>query len=330
MQDFDYYRPATPQAASEILKKLSGSLPKGGGTDLIPRMQERIHQPPGLVNLLTIPKLSGIREGPGSLEIGATTTIAALARSGPLLKNAPAVAEAAAATATPLIRNRATLGGNLAQRPRCWYFRDATYTCLKKGGDTCFAHGGENKYHAVFNNSTCAIVHPSNLAPALWAHDATVHLLGPQGPRKTPLEDFFIRPDEDIQREVRVELGELITAVSLKPLPPGAGSSYVEAREKLSFDWALVNAACRLDVQQGRIRRARLVLSAVAPTPLRLKHVEALLQDSAVDEKKAWQAGQAATSRAHPLSQNNYKLKLIQACVAQAILNAWQSAGQRS
>ena len=166
-------------------------------------------------------------------------------------------------------------------------------------------------------------MHPSNLAPALWALDASVHLLGPKGAKELPMADFFMSPDEDVRREVRVEDGEIITGVSFAPLADRSGSSYVEVREKESYDWALVNAAVRIDSADASVSDVRIIVSAVAPTPLRVTAAERLLKGQKVSEELAWKAGRAATEGAQPLSQNGYKVKLLEACVAHAVQTAW-------
>ena len=201
MKNFDYYRPATSSEASKLLATVEGTRAKSGGTDLVPLLKDRNTDAKGLVNLLGVRGLHGIDLTNGRFWIGATTTLAEVVSDKRLSADAWGVVEAAVRTATPLVRNSATVGGNLAQRPQCWYFRNEHYDCIKKGGSTCFALEGENKYNAIFGNEFSAAVHPSNLAPALWAHGATVDIQGPNGARRTPIAEFFNAPDEADQRD---------------------------------------------------------------------------------------------------------------------------------
>ena len=330
MRDFDYYRPGSAKEASRLLAGTSGTSAKAGGTDLLPMLKSGVAEVRGVVNLLGVEELEGITVSGEEISIGATTTIASLAENEDVQRAAPGVAEAARLTATPLIRNRATLGGNLAQRPRCWYFRNQEYPCLKKGGATCYAREGENKYHAIFENFMCCMVHPSNLAPALWTHEARVHVIGPRGERSIPMNRFFARPGEKPDSEVRLNPGEVITRVTLKPRGPRSGSSYVEVREKQSFDWALVSAACHLTLDGGgKVERCAVVVSSVAPVPLRRWEAEHVISGRKITEESALEAGEAALEGASPLRDNAYKLRMLKACVADAILEAGRRAEEK-
>jgi xanthine dehydrogenase YagS FAD-binding subunit len=323
MKDFTYYMPATPGTAVSALAANEGARPMAGGTDLVALMKEHVLEPPAVVSLLHVKELEGIRIlDDGRFEIGAATTIAAIASNEDLRARASVVADAARDTATPLIRNRGTLGGNLCQRPRCWYFRNHDYPCSKKGGTICFAMEGENKYHAIFENVTCNIVHPSNLAPALWALDGEIQVLGPEGQRTTPVAEFWVRPEEDMKTEVALDAGQIVTAARFRPLAAGSGSAYAEVREKQSYDWALVSAAVRVDLEGDRVRDCRIVVSAVAPVPLRREEAEALLRGRTLTEESARAAGAAAVLGATPLRDNGYKVPMLRACVANTILAA--------
>ncbi len=331
MKNFDYARPQDVQSAAAALGKAKGSRPKGGGTDLITLMKSGVLTPPLVVDLASIPGLSGVsRLETGHFRVGATTTIAEVAEHPELARVARVLTDAAATTATPLVRNRGTVGGNLCQRPRCWYFRNLDYVCSKKGGQTCYAAEGENKYHAIFENVTCNIVHPSNLAPALWALDATIHVAGPTGEKSIPVADFWVRPEEDISTENVLEAGEVITGVSFAPEGASTGSAYHEVREKQSYDWALVNAAVRLDFEGEVVKEARIVVSAVAPIPLRLEACEKILKGQKFSDALAEAAGKAASGGATPLRDNAYKVHLIEKCVKNTILDAARRAKVRS
>jgi xanthine dehydrogenase YagS FAD-binding subunit len=329
LANFDYYRPKSAAEASKVLATVKGTQAKAGGTDLLPMLKERLTEAKGLVNLNSINTLSLIVMADDTLVIGATTTLGAVAADEIVQKYAPAVAAAALKTATPQIRSRGTVGGNLVQRPRCWYFRHAEYECIKKGGSTCFAQDGENKYNAIFDNETSASVHPSNLAPAFWVHDATVHLETPKGVKKVPIAEFFVKPEDMPVSEVKLSEGEVILCVAAKPLGKTSGSAYLEVRERESFDWALVSAACRVDLEGGKASDLCLVASAVAPIPIRLEQAEAVIRGQKVTEELAWKAGTVAVKGAKPLRDNKYKVRMLEACVAHAILDATKNAERR-
>jgi len=226
-------------------------------------------------------------------------------------------ADAAAAAATPQIRNAATLGGNLAQRPRCWYFRREDFRCRRKGGSECFAIDGQNEMHAVFDNDLCAIVHPSATGTALTALGASLLLRGPSGERAVPVEDFFVRPQVDVTRENVLRPGELIVEVRV---PAGRRSGYVKLMEKQSFDWPLAEAAVALGDDP------RVVLGAAAPIPWRARAAEALLRGKRVDDALATQAAEAALQGAKPLQHNGYKVPILKTAVRRALLAAGGAA----
>jgi xanthine dehydrogenase YagS FAD-binding subunit len=215
------------------------------------------------------------------------------------------VAQAAGEAATPQVRNVATVGGNLCQRSRCWYFRNADFSCLKKGGDTCPAIEGDNRYHAIFGEAKCPTVHASNLGPALVALEATVIVVGPGGARAMSSADFFAT--DDVKRENALKENEVVIAVEV---PAGWKSAYVEVRERQSFDWPLVSVAVAV-----KDKDARVVLGAVAPRPWRVEAAERALAGGASGEKVA----EAAIAGAKPLSHNAYKVELIKALVPRAI-----------
>jgi xanthine dehydrogenase YagS FAD-binding subunit len=217
-----------------------------------------------------------------------------------------------------------SLGGNLLQRPRCWYFRAAEYHCLRKGGGHCFAISGENQYHAIFDNRSCAIVHPSTAATALVALGATVELTSAGGTvRRVLLEDFFLPPDTDIQRENDLKPREILTAILLAPLQGSVRMAHLKQGEKDSFDWPLADVAVVLDFDaHPSCKRAAVVLGAAAPVPHRARTAEAALTGRPIDENVARQAGHAALDGATPLTRNAYKVPLFEALVRRAILQA--------
>jgi len=297
-----------------------GAMFKAGGVDVTDLLKERVAQPTALVNLRRIGELDFLREEKGALLIGPLVTLARLAEDPLVVKGANALALAAGWAGTPQIRNLATLGGNLAQRPRCPYFRSELFHCRKKGGSECFAIPGENQDHAVFDNDLCAIVHPSGAATALVALGASLKLKGPRGERTLPLEQFFVRPGQDVLRENVLQPGELIVEVRV---PTGRQSGYVKLMQKQTFDWPLADAASVLDLDGGTVREARVVLGAAAPVPWRASAVEKALVGKKLDEASARDAARLAIEAATPLDKNRHKLPALQA----AVLRSLRAAG---
>jgi xanthine dehydrogenase YagS FAD-binding subunit len=298
---------------------------KAGGIDLLDLMKEGLLQPRRIVNLRGIAGLDRIVEQrDGTLRIGALVTIAQVAASPIVRERYAALADAAGSSASPQIRNVATLGGNLLQRPRCWYFRSVRHHCARKGGETCFAFGGENQYHAIFDQNGCAIVHPSTAATALVALDAKVVLVNAEGAsREVALENFYLLPDKDIHRENELKPGEILSTVVLPKLSPGARSLHLKQGEKDSFDWPIADVAVLLDRGAGRVcRRASIVLGAAAPVPHRAKAAEAVLIGKSVRDETARDAAHAALTGAAPLTKNAYKLPIFETLVRRAILAA--------
>jgi xanthine dehydrogenase YagS FAD-binding subunit len=296
-----------------------------GGIDLLDLLKENLMAPGKLVSLRHIAGLDTIAEEPdGSLRIGPMVTLAKLAADSLIRQRYPALANAAGSSASPQLRNVATLGGNLLQRPRCWYFRAAEFRCLRKGGGHCFAIKGENQYHAVFDNQLCAIVHPSTAATVLVAIGAMVELAGAQGVlRKTLLENFFMSPGQDLQRENDLKPQEILTAICLPPPSTSVRVAHLKQGERDSFDWPLADVAVLLDLSPDRnCNRAAIILGAAAPVPYRAKAAEAVLVGKQVDENAAREAGRAALVGATPLSKNAFKLPLLETLVRRTILKA--------
>lgn len=326
MKNFEWAEAASVAEAIALMR--SGAAYKAGGLDLLDRMKEGLDAPARLVNIRNVKELEGVRKGAGgALRVGPLTTLAALESDEAVRRSYAALSEAAGHAATPQIRNVATLGGNLLQRPRCWYFRSEDFLCRKKGGEVCYALEGENQYHAVFGNRVCAIVHPSATAAALVAFGARLELTGPKGRREVSLEEFFTTPEEDVTRETKIREGELITSVILPPPPAGARSAYLKLGEKESFDWPLAEVAVVLEMEAGaRCRRASVILGAAAPVPFRAKASEDALKGKTLDEASARAAGEASMRGATPLAQNAYKLPVFKALVGRAVLAAARGA----
>jgi xanthine dehydrogenase YagS FAD-binding subunit len=303
---------------------------KANGIDVLDLLKERLLKPSKIVSLTNVPGLNQITEGQdGSLRIGPMVTLTALGENAIVQQRYPALATAVRNSASPQIRNAATLGGNLLQRPRCWYFRSEAFHCLRKGGGHCFAITGENQYHAIFDNMPCAIVHPSTAATVLVALDATIELTNARGAtRKLLLEQFFVSPAQDLHRENDLQPQELLTAICLPKLAPSVRVLHLKQGEKDSFDWPLADVAIALDLDtDGVCKKASVILGAAAPVPHRARAAEAALTGRRIDEKVAAEAGHAALDGATPLSQNAYKLPLFEALVRRATL---QTAGTRA
>lgn len=324
MNRFEYVVPETlEQAVALLSEERTRARPLAGGMDLLGEMKDRLVEPERLVNLKAIPHLDAIEYDPQQgLRLGATATLARVASHPAIRQEFTAIAQAAQSVGTPQIRNQGTVGGNLCQRPRCWYYRNPDIPCLKKGGEVCYAVVGENKYHALFGGNPDYIVHPSDLAPALIALNARVTLVGPQGRRTLPLEEFFILPAVDPTQENVLAPRELIAEVLVPPPPPGTRSVYHKFQEKETSDFALSAAAVALTLQGEVCQQARIVLGGVATIPWPVPQAAALLAGQRIDEALAAKAAEAALQGAEPMGQNAYKIPLTKAVVKRAILEA--------
>ena len=320
MKPFEYASARSLKEAVSLLGEKPGKARViAGGTDLIPQMKERLAEPDRLVNLKTIPGLDRIGVDKKGLRLGALALLAEIADHPEVLLHWRALAQGAGAAATPQIRNAGTVGGNLCQRPRCWYYRSEEFRCLKKGGETCFALEGENKYHAIFGGDDCRIVHPSDTAPALVAFEAFGTIHSPAGERTVPLEKFFTLPAADVSRENVLGEDEILSGVEVPRPPEGTRSLYYKVREKSSFDFALVSCAAALTFDGKTCTRARLVLGGVAPIPWRCAGAEAILAGHPADPGRITRAADAALSGAAPLSGNRYKVSMAKGIVRRVL-----------
>ncbi|HUK65839.1 MAG TPA: FAD binding domain-containing protein [Anaeromyxobacteraceae bacterium] len=312
-----------PESVAEALKEIGPSaLPKAGGIDLMDRLKEGLEAPTRIVNLRRIRGLDHVRDTGAQMEIGALVTLAHLAADPVVRSRLPALAEAALRAATPNVRNVATVGGNLLQRPRCWYFRREAFPCLRKGGDTCFAQDGRNAYHAVFENDVCAVVHPSDTAVALVAYGARAAVAGQDGTREVLLEELFVPTHEDVTREHRLGEDELLVALHVPAPGEHARSAYLKLGERDSADWPLASAAVVLEVAGDVCRRASVVLGAAAAVPWRAREAEAVLMGGRFDTGRVADAAAAAVKGATPLRENGYKVKLLEVITRRALLAA--------
>lgn len=327
MKAFAYVSATTPQEALAALEPQRGRiLPLAGGQDLLALMKDHIVEPERLVSVKSLPATITVPAA-GAVTVGAAARLADLAAHEGLRQALPALADAAANVGTPQIRNVGTVGGNLCQRPRCWYFRNEEFRCLKKGGARCFAVDGENQLHAIFGDGPCHIVHPSSLAVPLVAYQARITVAGPKRTREVPADEFFLTPDRRMYGENVLEPNELVTSVSI-PLPAGAGaarahrSAIYEVRYKQSPNWPIAFAAVALSMSGDRVQAARVVMGAVAPVPWRSEEAERALRGKPLTEQTATEAADAAVASARPMSQNGYKVQVARAAVKRAILKA--------
>lgn len=325
MKNFAYHRPASLAEAVALLDSAFGKTELlAGGTDLLDLQKDYIAQPDKVVSLADVKILKGIRTTrslPPQFQIGAGTTLAEIADDPLVKKHLPALAAAAGQVGGPQLRNMGTLGGNLCQRNRCWYFRDEPSPCLLRGGSHCSALDGENQYHAVFTQGhPCVLVNPSTLAPALIVLGAEAEIHGPKGARTLPLERFFQAPRENGQREHVLEPNEIVAMVTVPPL--GLASASYEVRHKQSYDWPLVQAAAAFKLDGGKASDVRICLGHAAPTPLAAKKAAQSLEGEEVTEAAAAKAGDIAAEGAKPLAQNGYKVQLIKVAVKRAVLQA--------
>jgi len=318
VRPFAYSRPATLDEALALLGP--SARPLAGGTDLVTLMKADLAAPE---RLIAVGKLlpRGVKNGPDGLTLGAATTLADIERHASVSRRYTALAQAAGAAATTQLRNVATLGGNLLQRPRCWYFRNPLAHCWLKGGAECHARDGENRQHGVLGGSACVAAHPSDVAPALVAFDASVRVRSARGERLLSLEEeFFTLPTDDWRGETTLRDDDLVLAVSMPPQPGETRSIYLKAMDRQAFSFALagVAAVVRLSPRR-RIGHARVVLGGLAPIPWRAHSAERVLLGAEVSERVLQDASDAALEDAVPLKGNAFKVPLAKALVRRAL-----------
>ena len=317
MQPFTYTRPET---IDEAVGQADSARYLAGGTDLLTLMKRAIDTPERLIDIKRLPELDDTITSTGDgVEIGALATLSELEHHPLITASYPALSGAAAIAATPQLRNMATIGGNLLQRPRCWYYRSEEVTCWLNGGDTCHARGGENQHHALFQPSPCVATHPSDPATALLALDAEVTVRGPGGERTVPIGEFFAAPEEERRRETTLGAGEIVTAIRLPAGAPNERSTYRKAMDRKVWAFALVGVAARVVMDGDRVSEARLVLGGVAPVPWRVETAEAELVGTTLDAAAIDKAAEAALEGAIPLAKNGYKIPLARALVRNAL-----------
>lgn len=328
MKSFDLYEPTSVKEAISILTKFGDKAKVlSGGSDLVSGMMKDWIQgpamplPDALVDLTNIPRLRGIKVERAGVTIGAMTTLTEIAESKPVGEAFPVLVQATESVASPLIRNYATLGGNLNQRPRCWFFRGPEFACIRKGGDVCYSVDGDNRYHSIIGDEGCYMVHPSDTATALVALNAEVRIAGPQGVRTVPLDRYFVGPGEDILRESILKPNEVLLEVFVPAPPSGSKQAWSKLKNRQVYDFATVSIAAAFTVENGRWKDGRIVLGGVAAVPYRATAVENQLKGKNV-KNEVKQAAAAIRTVARPMSRNVYKVDMAQNVIEAAILQA--------
>jgi xanthine dehydrogenase YagS FAD-binding subunit len=323
MRPFEYVSPNSRSQAISLLGATWGNTEVlAGGTDLLALMKDDVVAPKRLVNIKDVADLRGISSSAQGLRIGALTNLGELADDENVKKNYPALSEAVLEAASPQIRNMATIGGNLCQRPRCWYFRNGLGLLPKDESGKELVATGENRYHAILGNQGPAkFVSPSTVVPILIAYGAKIHLEGPKGKRELPLEKFFVIPKTENEREHDLRANEIVTELVIPPAPNLKAAHY-EIRQKEAFDWPLAVAAVTLKLQGSHVQSSRIVLGYVSPVPWPSTEAQQAISGKPVSKETAQKAADAALAKASPLSHNAYKVKLAKVAVVRAILRA--------
>ena len=321
MRAFEYASPVTLKEALGLLgASWSDANILAGGTDQISLMKEEIHTPRRVVDIKRIKELSGIAKAGGGLRIGATTTVEELLSNASVRTEYPVLFEAAHGVRSPQVRNMGTVGGDVCQRPRCWYFRNGFGLLAIKDGKSLVAEG-QNEFHAIFDHGPARFVSASSFGPALVALGATFTIASPGGARKVEASRFFVAPESDTQREADLKPNEILTEIVI-PAARGAKSATYEVRQREALDWPLVAASVVLRMKGSQVESARVVLGHVAAVPHVAKAAEQALAGQTLTADLAARAGEAAAEGARPLSGNAYKVQLAKVAVKRAVLAA--------
>jgi xanthine dehydrogenase YagS FAD-binding subunit len=321
MPMFALYQPESVDDALRLLDQFGAAAwPMAGGMDTFDWLKDRTKRTDAVVELSNIPELQGIKDAGGGLEIGAMTTLTEVAAHPVIKERFRLLSDAAALVASPQIRNQGTLGGNITQDARCWYYRSG-WPCYRAGGNICYADTPTaiNREHAILNADRCVAVSPSDTAPALIALDATMVIRSVSGERAVAARDYFIGPGVDITRLTVIRPGELLTAIRIPATWAGAEFYFEKVRDRQVWDFPLVNIASALKVSGTTIESARIVVGAVAATPVRLDAVEQFVAGKARSKDTAEAAGRMAVEGTVPLAHNAYKIPLMRNLVTRAI-----------
>jgi xanthine dehydrogenase YagS FAD-binding subunit len=323
MQPFEYVSPTTKAQAISLLGRSWGQTEiLAGGTDLLALMKDGVVAPKRLLNIKGVRDLQGVTYDAQGLRISALASLGDLADDAKVRKNYPALADALLEAASPQIRNLATLGGNLCQRPRCWYFRNGHGLLPKDETGKDLVIEGDNRYHAILGNDGPAkFVSPSTIAPMLIAYSAKIRLEGPKGKRELPLERFYVIPKAESEREHDVRPDEIVTEIIVPP-PKAVNAVHYEIRQKAAFDWPFAVAAVVLKIKGSTIESSRVVIGHVAPVPWLSREAEQALNGKSLNDDTAHAAAEAALKSAKPLSGNAYKVQLARVAIKRALLKS--------
>ncbi len=324
MRAFEYASPTTKEQAVALLGSVWGEIEVlAGGMDLLSLMKDHLSEPKRLVNIKDIKELQGVAyDASSGLRLGALVTLQELLENETVRKEYPALIQAAEGVTSPQMRNMGTVGGDLCQRPRCWYYRNGMGLLAQDSSGKSLVVDGENKYHAILGNSGPAyFVNPSSLAPAFMALGAKIRILGPKGSREVLAEKFFVAPKSNQEREYVLKPNELVTDI-LVPSAVGGRNATYEVRQKEALDWPLATASVNLKMSGKKVTSARVVLGHVAPVPWPAPEADKYLSGKTISEQAAKEAGAAAVAGAKALSQNGYKIQLARTAVKRAVLRA--------
>ncbi len=321
MHSFQYLAVADLKRAVDFLKDPQAAV-LAGGTDLLGEMKRRVRNPQLLVNIKPAAHLAGIgiegKEGE-SLRMGVLARIAEIESDPVVAERFPSLRQAASAVASPQLRNMGTLGGNLCQHPRCWYFRNALFPCWLKGGEKCFAVAGENRLHRILGGGVCHSVHPSDLAPALIALDSKVKIFGPHPDREIPLEELYMLPKGDRRQTTVLTPGELITEIRVPTPEAGSRGVFLKLMDRKAWAFALASIALQVRSNGSRVIDARMVLGGVAPIPWRAREAEEVLRGQEISEDRVRRVEEKAIAAVRPMRDNAYKVQLVRSLVRNAL-----------
>ncbi|MGH2796824.1 MAG: FAD binding domain-containing protein [Thermoleophilaceae bacterium] len=332
MRGFELYDATTVDQAVDLLKEHSGRPTKvlGGGSDLVGGLMKDwvagagMPIPEVIIDLTTIQDLVGVKVENGGVSIGAATTLTSVIESQDIAQKFPLLRQSAESVASPLIRNFGTLGGNINQRPRCWFFRGEDFDCYKKGGDFCYAVTGDNRYHAIIGGELCYIVHPSDTATALLALNASAKIVGTEGERTVSFDDYFIGPREDVLRENVLKPTEFMTHVTIPNPADGTKMGWTKLKDRQVYDFAVVSVATAFTVEGGTWKDGRIALGGVAPVPYRATVVEDALRGKDI-MSSIREAAAAIRTVARPMSLNAFKVDVAQGLIERTIVEALES-----
>jgi xanthine dehydrogenase YagS FAD-binding subunit len=329
MRGFELYDATTVNEAVDLLRKNSGKTVKviGGGSDLVGGVMKDwvsgkgMALPDVLIDLTTIKDMTTIKVDGGSVTVGAAVTLTDIVESTDIASKFPLLVSAAASVASPLIRNFGTLGGNINQRPRCWFFRGEDFNCYKKGGDFCYAVTGDNRYHAIIGGELCYIVHPSDTATALLALNAKAKIAGVPGNRDIQFDNYFIGPREDVLRENVLKKDEFMTHVEIPNPASGTKMAWNKLKDRQVYDFALTSVAVAFTMDGNNWKDGRITLGGVSPVPYRAKVVEDALKGKDI-KANIKSAAAAIRTVARPMSLNAYKVDLAASLIERTVLEA--------